>query len=565
MSNDIKRYKQLIESALLNEGRADDLLKQSITSLENKFKGTADELDMFTLIKTVETTWKKFKSTNSYQHFPNTWKIFLADVLKSNMLDTAAEQIGDQSIAKKAKYKKYKSRDVYNYLEHLTGINYAPIQNFNPLESKSPVEELEELEQQYIELSEENFITPSGNEKVLIDFGDMAWFDLGKGSCKDEADAMGHCGNAPSEREGDRIFSLRKKVMVNGVEYHKPHLTFIFNDGFLGEMKGRANDKPAQRYHKHIFELLKLPIIEGIIGGGFEPENNFELSDFNDAYIEQLRKLKGDEFVDEAGNTLLPVKKLQERFNKGDESVAKRLIEVANEYIEDEVGYYSPSYELYEYKDGKFKVYAPEFDIWELKAIDEPDMVIDMSDGLSDFKDFIEEHFVGNLQTSIYEYILSVYKDDIMEFYDLEEDEIDIDTVESNFNEIVENIADNVESALNTLYRDAAESGAMNQIIENVKSSLADFTNELHFETITPFELIDGEDFSIKDNNVYEYIRNLDGVDDELSEQLNIEQPYYGYNDFDDEHASNESFIKDAFDMEGIELSYFIEKSKKED
>ena len=43
----------------------------------------------------------------------------------------------------------------------------------------------------------------------------------------------------------------------------KPHLTFIVNDGYLGESKGFANQKPASRYHPYIARLLlEHPILE---------------------------------------------------------------------------------------------------------------------------------------------------------------------------------------------------------------------------------------------------------------------------------------------------------------
>lgn len=117
--------------------------------------------------------------------------------------------------------------------------------------------------------------------KIILNLSDgYKWVNLEKGRCDVEAKSMGHCGNAGA-REGDGILSLRDKNDV-------PHLTFIVNNGELGEMKGRGNDKPSPKYHKHIIELLKLPIIRKVVGGGYLPENNFKLMDLDDDNLKKL-------------------------------------------------------------------------------------------------------------------------------------------------------------------------------------------------------------------------------------------------------------------------------------
>lgn len=112
------------------------------------------------------------------------------------------------------------------------------------------------------------------------------WVALGRGYCPAEAKAMGHCGNSGA-REGDDIISLRDPE-------GKAHLTFILNDGMLGEMKGRANSKPAQKYHPAILELLKHPEIHSIRGGGYAPERNFSLKDLDEGQRREIAALKPD-------------------------------------------------------------------------------------------------------------------------------------------------------------------------------------------------------------------------------------------------------------------------------
>jgi len=59
-------------------------------------------------------------------------------------------------------------------------------------------------------------------------------------------------------------------------------------NGYLGEMKGRGNDKPSEKYHPYIIDLLQKDFVKGIKGGGYLPENNFEMEDLDDDVAEKL-------------------------------------------------------------------------------------------------------------------------------------------------------------------------------------------------------------------------------------------------------------------------------------
>lgn len=118
--------------------------------------------------------------------------------------------------------------------------------------------------------------------------GGWEWVLLDRGYCSEERDAMEHCGNA-GYVEDDRILSLREP-MKNGKQ--KPHLTFILNQGVLGEMKGYKNSKPAKKFHKEIVELLKDPRIKSIKGGGYKPENNFQLRDLSESEQKEILTMK---------------------------------------------------------------------------------------------------------------------------------------------------------------------------------------------------------------------------------------------------------------------------------
>lgn len=123
-------------------------------------------------------------------------------------------------------------------------------------------------------------INPDDKEILKIN-SKQSWWLLNRASCRAEGGAMGHCGNTASPSEGDRILSFRTRISDTAV---RPNLTFILHkNGYLGEMKGRANQKPHAKYHPAIVSLLrKTDLIKGIEGGGYDPDNNFSINDLED-------------------------------------------------------------------------------------------------------------------------------------------------------------------------------------------------------------------------------------------------------------------------------------------
>ena len=158
-------------------------------------------------------------------------------------------------------------------LEHFLGLPVPEIQNYvfrteSPRQLFELFTKYEAVWRQRIE-EEKSLITPEPEDEILISFADgYAWWLLPRGGCPVEAEAMGHCGNVPSQRPGDQILSLRRQVRLDlrsraegstrgDVIRWYPVATFILDDdGQLGEMKGRGNDKPAAKYHPYIVELL---------------------------------------------------------------------------------------------------------------------------------------------------------------------------------------------------------------------------------------------------------------------------------------------------------------------
>jgi hypothetical protein len=151
-----------------------------------------------------------------------------------------------------------------------------------------------------------NLVKPSKEITKIVEGAkpNRHWFDLGVGACEDEGKAMGHCGNVPSRVEGDKLLSLRTERKVGDKIYHEPHLTFVVNNGFLGEMKGRGNTKPSKEYHQDIANLLKNPNIKGVIGGGHSSKNNFEFSDLSPELQKEVKEANPDLITSVDGDDL---------------------------------------------------------------------------------------------------------------------------------------------------------------------------------------------------------------------------------------------------------------------
>lgn len=171
--------------------------------------------------------------------------------------------------------------ELSDYKHYVDMAHVATIQSLvwdkqSPYGLKSRLWDLQDEYQESIK-NNERIVKQRGTDEVVIDFKNgWVWFNLNRGGCREEADAMGHCGNGAGGA-GETILSLRKFVHDT---YWEPALTFILDrDGELGEMKGRGNDKPTARYHDMIVALLRHPLIKGIKGGGYMPENNFSTDD----------------------------------------------------------------------------------------------------------------------------------------------------------------------------------------------------------------------------------------------------------------------------------------------
>lgn len=210
---------------------------------------------------------------------------------KQNGVDPQTAEVGSQHVLK----------NQFNItMEHYFSMRLPKITNYR-FRWETPTEvqmEMNQIEEEWRENLEDGAgaLELDEDAEIVLQFEDgSAWINLNRPACSEEADAMGHCGNAGGYDE-ETILSFRTKAEdpETGRTFWSPKLTFILNKetGKLGEMKGRGNDKPAKRYHPYIIALLKLPIIKGIRGGGYMPENNFALSDLDQEAQNALVKEK---------------------------------------------------------------------------------------------------------------------------------------------------------------------------------------------------------------------------------------------------------------------------------
>lgn len=145
---------------------------------------------------------------------------------------------------------------------------------------------------------------------------------------------MGHCGNTATPKEGDRILSFRTKASGGK---QRPHLTFILDEnGYLGEMKGRANEKPSEKYHPYIIDLLQKDFVKGIKGGGYLPESNFSITDLDQEQMNALISKKSSLIAPEEAY-IYAVEKVEGRWPEGEEVIAQSP-KYALYYAQDVIG-----------------------------------------------------------------------------------------------------------------------------------------------------------------------------------------------------------------------------------
>lgn len=269
-----------------------------------------------------------------------------------------------------------------------------------------------------------NYDEEENQPTVIIQFPDGSqWVNLDRSSCSREGDAMGHCGNTASNQRYERVLSYRTPVTKDGhptkditTRFWRPRLTFILDtrDGYLGEMKGRANNKPKEELHPYIVELLKQDFIKGIRGGGYKPEANFEMDDLDEQTREALVNIKPS------------LGTLMQHFNaEGWDGVKPRVIDLLTDNFNEEyipgVGFPVDSYSSLD----RFIEYG-NIDDTTKYAIKNMENGLHHMGGLADVSNVVElmeEYFQAHPddKAKLDRYLQSAYAEEI------EEDDLDLD------------------------------------------------------------------------------------------------------------------------------------------
>ena len=119
------------------------------------------------------------------------------------------------------------------------------------------IEAFAEMSQQS---SKDSLIAIEDTDIIYKKFPDgFYWVHINKPFCTIEGKAMGHCGNEPSHKPDDTIFSLRRQVHAKGrLWWESKYCTIIQDYGkYLGEIRGRFNTEPELELLDHIIALLK--------------------------------------------------------------------------------------------------------------------------------------------------------------------------------------------------------------------------------------------------------------------------------------------------------------------
>ena len=384
----------------------------------------------------------------------------------------------------------------------------------------------------------------------IIQFPDgSAWFDLKRSSCGTEGDAMGHCGNTADTRDSHTVLSYRTPVQGNEGKW-VPRMTFILDKehGTLGEMKGYANEKPAEKYHPYIIELLKQPYVKGFGPGGYQPENNFNINDLPPEQAEALKEMKP--------GFRSPVEQYKKEGMT--DALAARIINAVEEVTGEKTTYVP--------EDKEFSVdsYKNLNQAVEYLGGDHAEWIAGVLDGST----FLEDHGYEGIDEYQMTELLDTLPPDILkkislhienEYGEEYEDDYDFDNTRdmvTMLDEQSDDLADNIRSAIS----DGNARGAENEMSEAFDSWTKDLSSiynariahqwdggdaTLRVEEESLAEMVSsGEEEALYDLEQEGWKVALDIKD--------IEQPYYGWQGYDQEVAT-ERFVEE-FDEESLNL-----------
>ena len=242
-----------------------------IDSLKKTFPNNVDEINQYIKkAKELFTAPNKQSPTNDKM----VWYIKVLRASLSNNINTA-----------KGSYNFTNMETFNNDLFHYYGYNIPQIfdteltnQNISEL-----FQTLNTIVQTYQKSDKPPVPVVEGDYELIKCNDGTSWWFVNRAYCEEEGRSGKHCGNVVGKNDTtQRILSLR-------TPNHNVILTFILlKNGYLGEMKAKANQKPSEKYHPNIMQLLLNPKIKGIKGAGYAPYMNFSIFDLSDNDIKIL-------------------------------------------------------------------------------------------------------------------------------------------------------------------------------------------------------------------------------------------------------------------------------------
>lgn len=171
-------------------------------------------------------------------------------------------------------------REILDWLQHPV----TPKQELKQLSFDQALEKAREWHQELQVLGGDiDFTEPETNTIIKTypknsDGIEYYWVFIPSNYCDLESSRMGHCGRTGY---GNNLISLRSvKQYGKGHTINDSHITIAYgvSDGIFYQIKGKKNNKPAEKYFPYVFDLIKTFITDNNV---FIPSKNDTVFAFN--------------------------------------------------------------------------------------------------------------------------------------------------------------------------------------------------------------------------------------------------------------------------------------------
>lgn len=201
-------------------------------------------------------------------------------------------------------------REILDWLKH----PYTPQQNLRELTYDTALEKSREWHEQLESIGGDiDYVEPKENEIILEypetpDGRKYYWVRIPSNYCDVESKRMGHCGRTG---RGNELISLRS-VNPFGTEHYinESHVTIAYNpnDENIVQAKGKKNQKPSEKYHGYIYDLILHLANNGLFKGfssEYEASQDYGFDDMSKGQIEMLYQIEPTIFDNFLGQIIL--------------------------------------------------------------------------------------------------------------------------------------------------------------------------------------------------------------------------------------------------------------------